>query len=63
MVTSGLREGFLGHLVDELSCRESAGFPLVVCSCGGGEGWAFPKTTGRVVVGVGLGRRFCVPGL
>lgn len=37
MVTSGLREGFLGHLVDELSCRESAGFPLVVCS-GGGEG-------------------------
>lgn len=34
MVTSGLREGFLGYLVDELSCRESAGFPLVVCSGG-----------------------------
>ena len=48
MVTSGLREGFLGHLVDELSCRESAGFPLVGCSCGGGEGWAFPKTKGSV---------------
>lgn len=30
MISSGIREGFLGHLVDELSCGESTGFPLVV---------------------------------
>ena len=49
MVTSGLREGFLGYLVDELSFRESAGFPLVVCNGGHsrkqqeGLGWVWGR--------------------
>lgn len=30
MVSSGIREGFLEHLVDDLSPKELAGFPLVV---------------------------------
>lgn len=59
MVTSGLREGFLGHLVDELSCRESAGFPLVVCS-GGGRG-GIPENNRKGWGGCGAGEEIQYP--
>lgn len=57
MASSGVREGFLEHLVDALSCKESAGSPLVV-----GVG-RIPENNGEDCSGVGQGRRFNVPGV
>ena len=57
MVSSGIRGVFLEHLVDKLSCQESAGFPLVVGSGKhsrkqqGRLGWGQGSTGGSVSLG------------